>query len=50
MIDPLCKCGKEAKRIIHYLFRCNLDTFYRTELHNDMLLNHQRKIIQKKNF
>ena len=35
IVDPMCKCCKEAETITPYLLRCNLHTFYRTELLND---------------
>ena len=36
MIDPMYKCCKEVETTLHYLLRCNLYTFYRTELLNDI--------------
>ena len=36
MIDPMYKCCKEVETTLHYLLRCNLHTFYRTELLNDI--------------
>lgn len=40
MIDPMSKCGKEAETTLHYLLRCNLYTFYRAELLNDVYVFH----------
>ena len=36
MIGPTCKCGKEAETTLPYLLRCNLHTFYRAKLLNDI--------------
>ena len=36
IIDPMYKCGKKAEATLHYLLGCNLYTFYRTGLLNDI--------------
>ena len=35
-IDPTCSCGLEPERTLRYLLRCNLYSYLRTELFNDI--------------
>ena len=39
MTDPMCICDKEAEATLHYFLRCNLYSFCRTELLNDIQAN-----------
>lgn len=36
MIDPMRKCGKETKTTLYYPLHCNLYSFHREELPNDV--------------
>ena len=35
-VDPMCKCGRETKTTLHFLFRCRLYSTIRIELLDDI--------------
>ena len=49
-INLMHSCGKEPKKTLHYLLRCNLYSIYRLELLNDIsALNHSLRKISEEN-
>ena len=49
-INPMCSCGKESERTLHYLLRYDIYSIYRLELLNDICaFNHSLKNISEEN-